>query len=71
MESVTIITRDVNGKRNTHYLRWDSVCKYVENNKEHLVDDEILMISVDGQCVYSGLWTVDLLTWEEVTGFFG
>lgn len=71
METVTIITRDVNGNRNTHYLRWDSVCKYIENNKDHLMNDEILMISVDGQCVYSGLTASFDLNWEEVTGFFG
>ena len=70
MEEVVIITRDVNGKRSEHYLRWDNVCEYIEHN-DFTEDDEILLVIVEGTCIYSGLGAVDQLYWDEVTGFFG
>ena len=54
MEEVFIMTRDVNGKRNYHYLRWDDVCSYVED-EEGLQDEEILMVMVNDICIYSAL----------------
>ena len=68
MEEVIIITRDINGKRDSHYLRWDEVCSYIQENITD--EDEILLVIVEGTCVYSGLWTVDLLTIDDLLGFF-
>jgi hypothetical protein len=70
MEEVFIMSRDVNGKRNYHYLRWDDVCSYVENDKE-LRYEEILMVTVNNVCVYSALSASFSLDWNEVVGFFG
>lgn len=69
MEEVIIITRDCNGKRTEHYLRWDNVCSYVDKN-DFNEDDEILLVIVEGTCIFSGLWTVNQLCWDEITGFF-
>lgn len=69
MEVIEIVTRDTNGKRLHHYLHWDYVCKYVNTN-ESIKNDEILLILVDGTCIYSAMWTVDILDWDSVTGFF-
>ena len=68
MEEVVIVTRDVNGKRTDHFLRWDKVYSYVPDNISD--EDEILLVIVEGSCIYSGLWTVNLLTKEELIGFF-
>ena len=73
MEVVTIITRDINGKRIKHEYLWDSVCNFVRGHGgiEANIhdDDEILLILVDGICIYSGL-TGDPIDWDDVTGFF-
>lgn len=69
MEEIFVITRDVNGKRNYHYLRWDNVCSYVEN-EEGLQDEEILMVMVNDICIYSALGATFSLDWNEVVGFF-
>ena len=69
MDEVVIITRDVNGTRNEHYLRWDNVCDYVNSN-EYLKDEEILIVSVNNMCIYSAMWTVDILNWDDLVGFF-
>lgn len=66
---VIIITRDINGKRLEHYLHWDRVCSYVQESN-FTEEDEILLVIVEGTCIYSGLWTVDNLSWDELTGFF-
>ena len=68
MEEVVIVTRDEHGKRTDHLLRWDNVCSYVESNFTD--EDEILLVIVEGSCIYSGLWTVNLLTKDELIGFF-
>ena len=69
MEEVIIITRDENGKRTEHYLRWDNVCDYIDKH-DFTDDDEVLLVIVEGTCIFSGLWTVDQLTWTELRGFF-
>ena len=69
MEEVFVMTRDVNGKRNYHYLRWDNVCDYVLNNEE-FQEEEILMVMVNDICIYSGLQNGDGLTWRALVGFF-
>ena len=69
MEEVFVMTRDVNGKRNYHYLRWDNVCSYVTND-EALRDEEILMVMVGDVCIYSGLQHNDILSWDALVGFF-
>lgn len=67
IEEVRIVTRDVNGKRQEHYLYWDSVCKYVQ---ESITDeDEILLVFVEDQCVYSGL-AHNPINREDLMGFF-
>lgn len=69
MEEVIIITRDENGKRTEHYLRWDDVCNYIVQH-DFTEYDEILLVIVEGTCIFSGLWTVNQLTWTELQGFF-
>lgn len=69
MEEVIIITRDENGKRTEHYLRWDDVCNYIDQH-DFTDDDEILLVIVEGTCIFSGLWTVNQLSWSELRGFF-
>lgn len=73
MEEVTIITRDVNGKRIKLEYSWGSVCHFINGHggieANIRDDDEILLILVDGICIYSGL-TGDPITWDDVTGFF-
>ena len=69
MEEVFVMTRDINGKRNWHYLRWDSVCDYVNNN-ETLEDEEILIVMVNDICIYSALQGHGTLSWEALVGFF-
>lgn len=70
MEEVTIITRDINGQRLTHYMTWDKVCNYINVGLDKIEDDEILAVFVDGACVYSALGN-DRITWEDILGFFG
>lgn len=67
MEEVLIITRDINGKRESHFLRWDKVCKYVQENFTDEV--EILLVIVEGTCVYSYLAN-DSITRGDLLGFF-
>lgn len=69
MDEVFVMTRDVNGKRNYHYLRWDNVCDYVKN-EEGLHDEEILMVMVNDICIYSALQDHKMLSWEALIGFF-
>jgi hypothetical protein len=69
MEEVFVMTRDVNGKRNYHYLRWDNVCDYVLKDSE-LRDEEILMVMVNDICIYSALQDNRMLSWEALVGFF-
>lgn len=67
MEEVVIITRDINGKRLDHYLRWDNVSSYVE---DHITDeDEILLVAVEDSCIYSSLFN-NPITKHELIGFF-
>ena len=69
MEEVIIITRDCNGKRSYHFLTWDEVCHYVDVN-DFSDEDEILLVIVEGTCIYSGLGVVEQLSWDDITGFF-
>lgn len=68
MEEVVIVTRDENGKRTDHFLRWDKVCSYVQKNFTD--EDEILLVIVEGTCIYSSLWTIDIMDLEDLIGFF-
>lgn len=69
MESVTIMTRDINGKRAYHILKWDEVCGYVQTNIS-VENEEILMVVVGSFCVYSAIQSARQLEWEELIGFF-
>lgn len=69
MEEVFVMTRDVNGKRNYHYLRWDDVCDYVIKD-EGIRDEEILMVMVNDICIYSALQDHKMLSWQALVGFF-
>ena len=66
MEEVTIVTRDINGKRTDHHMRWDGVCKYIQENFTD--EDEILLVIVEDYCIYSLL--NDPITREDLIGFF-
>lgn len=72
MEKVVIVVRDINGKRITHTFCWNQYHTYfigagVFGNVNH--EDEILLVTIDGTCVYSALISPSI-TWEDVTGFF-
>ncbi len=69
MEEVLIVTRDENGKRTNHYMLWDRVCSYVDDN-DFGEEDEILLVIVEETCIYSALGTSFSLCWDEITGFF-
>ncbi len=72
MEEVIIVTRDINGDRVPHYLIWDRVCEYINTHQEYLAEDvEILLILVEGSCIYSGIGSSPTITWEDIRGFFG
>lgn len=67
MEEVIVVTRDINGKRTDHFLRWDDVCTYIQ---ESLTDeDEILLVIVGHVCTYSALGN-EPITKMELLGFF-
>ena len=67
MEEVLIVTRDVNGKRTDHFLRWDKVSSYVQENITD--EDEILLVIIEGTCVFSGLGH-KFIRLEDLLGFF-
>lgn len=70
MEEVLIVTRDINGNRTHHYLRWDSVCDYINSARFQDIDEELLLIIVEGTCIYSGLTSFATMNWSDVLGFF-
>ena len=70
MEDVTIITRDVNGKRIGHFSTWDDICDYINSKRESIEDEEILLVFVVDHCIYSGLWNTVPLSWDDLLGFF-
>ena len=67
---VTIIERDIHGRRLTHSTNWHGA--YIIAKQRVLEDSnsEILLVIVEGTCIFSGLWTVNQLTWSELQGFF-
>lgn len=67
MEEVIIVTRDINGKRTDHYLHWDSACSYIQETLTY--DDEILLVIVEGACIYSSL-TSGSISKPTLLGFF-
>lgn len=69
MENVSIVVRDINGKRRRISLRLCEVCSYINQWYEEFEQDEILMITVDNVCIYSQLASGPI-TLEDVTGFF-
>lgn len=69
MDELIIVTRDVNGYMLKHYLLWDRVCKYIEENPS-IRDTEILLVIYEGTCIYSGLGATHALDWDDITGFF-
>lgn len=68
INEVTIITRDINGKRIVHsYPTWD---KAVVNPENMDSEEEILLVLVGNICVWSQLGCEWSITWGEVAGFF-
>ena len=67
MEEVIIVTRDINGLRTNHCLHWDSVCTYIQENFTD--EDEIMLVIVEGACVYSYLSSNEI-TIGDLLGFF-
>ena len=64
---VEILIRDINGRKITIPLDWDDVCASI--NEYASEDEEILLITCNGTCIYSQLGN-DPITWEDVSGFF-
>lgn len=70
MLDVAIITRDVNGKLEEHYLTWDRVSNYALLQVAMGADvDQILFITVEGACVFSSLYG-KTITWRDIAVFF-
>lgn len=67
---VTIIARDINGKRYPILVEWGQVCSYVEAHADEFDEMEILAVFVDSTCIYSQLGH-ETIDWEDITGFFG
>lgn len=67
---VTIVTRDINGRRGFITGFWSEICSTIEGMKDNLEDDEILLITTGGTCIYSSLGRDSIITWDDVTGFF-
>lgn len=70
MKGVVIITRDVNGNRIGHLSTWDDICDYINSKRESVEEEEILLVYVDRQCIYSGLGKSVPLSWGDLLGFF-
>lgn len=71
---VVIHTRDVNGKHILHKMPDISqVCEYIDemllSPNSSAGEEEILMVVVDGICIYSQLGN-DPITWDDILGFF-
>lgn len=66
---VDIYMRDINGQRVIQTIPDMSlVCQFVEE-LENRDEEEILMVVVDGICIYSQLGN-NPITWDDITGFF-
>lgn len=69
--SIDIVIRDVNGKRTrVHFADRNDLYAAIQNGC--LTDeDEVLLVFVGCQCIYSALMAAAGLTIEDLTGFFG
>lgn len=67
LDALWISTRDINGKRTNHYVHWDEVCKYVQENFTD--EDEILFVVVADFCIFSYLAN-NRITIGDLLGFF-
>lgn len=66
---ISITVRDINGKRDTVYRRFQS--EIIDAIKEDISDDdEILLVMQDGTCIYSALGSDHPITKDDLTGFF-
>lgn len=71
-EKITIIVRDINGKRDTiDFPTRSLLLRWAEDEMDE--DDEILVVAQYGLCLYSALQSPDQpsLTCDDLTGFFG
>lgn len=66
---VDIYLRDINGREDTITIGWHNVCQYVDQNREILEDEEILLIMFNDACIYSQLANGPI-NWGDVVGFF-
>ena len=67
---VTILIRDINGRRDSISMTWGQVCSYFDEDSNELDEIEILAIFVGNTCIYSQLANGPI-DWEDITGFFG
>lgn len=67
---VKFVCRDINGKQCVFVADWDYVYGYVTKNMDDLEDYEILLVTVDGTCIYSALSNPPII-WDDITGYFG
>lgn len=67
-EQIQITTRDTNGKRSIVDCNGrHAAMKYAQTLTD---EDEILIVSQDGMCLYSALQSDNALTADDLTGFF-
>lgn len=71
MTNVDIITRDINGlKTQNHFIDWYEAYKFALDQLDKNSSDEILLIFINGSCVYSFFSTIEPVNWEDIVGFF-
>ena len=67
---VKFVCRGSNGNQCVFEVYWEDVCHYVTKNMDDLEDYEILLVTVDGTCIYSALSNPPII-WDDITGYFG
>ena len=68
-ENISITVRDINGKRQViEFSNHSSVVAWA--NEALSEDDEILLVTQDGVCIYSALGCDHTLSANDLTGFF-
>ena len=67
---ISILIRDINGKKTTlSYANSAAVCQYIHEEIECI--DEILMVAVGEQIIWTSLGADSAITVDDLTGFFG
>ena len=70
-QKIVILTRDINGKRNSYKFKNRRVLyEFINSCKRPDSTDEILLVLQDGVCIYSQLMSSYSVLWEDICGFY-